>query len=171
MPEATADDIRLRRPRGHLLPLIGTTLLALMTIAGAAGNLMPSPRPPGEAAELDAVASQRRARLVELADATAVRVSPSGRIAARSCVPAQAHELARLLVQDGRFDDARAFADSYELRCGADPVVRHWGDAPRPHGSVHAACVSVPGAGWVARFTTSARCCAAGQCVASATSW
>ena len=46
------------------------------------------------------------------------------------CRPAVAHEIARALVFDGR--SARAYADDYEQRCGADLVIRHWGDAPQP---------------------------------------
>lgn len=48
------------------------------------------------------------------------------------CHAATAHELVRLLAMDGQGDAARVFADTYETGCGADPVVRHWGDAPHP---------------------------------------
>jgi hypothetical protein len=41
--------------------------------------------------------------------------------------PAGAHELARLLVMDGRWPAVRRFADGYEQRCGDDPIVRTWG--------------------------------------------
>lgn len=41
-------------------------------------------------------------------------------------------ELMKLYVMDGRFDDAKAYADGYETRCGEDMAVRKWANAPRP---------------------------------------
>lgn len=103
--------------------MIGVGLVVLMTLGNAAANMLPVQRP--SAAEVRreeqrAIVEQRRARIGEL------------RRAGDRCQPAAAHELARLLVMDGRFADARGYADDYEQRCGADPVVRHWGDAPSP---------------------------------------
>ncbi|HEY1556656.1 MAG TPA: hypothetical protein VGF94_17595 [Kofleriaceae bacterium] len=48
------------------------------------------------------------------------------------CTPAGAHELMRLLVLDGRNEDARTFAAGYIAHCGEDPVVVHWAKAPHP---------------------------------------
>jgi hypothetical protein len=48
------------------------------------------------------------------------------------CLPATAHDLLRLMVLDGRTTDAREAAAAYTLRCGEDPVIEHWGNAPRP---------------------------------------
>jgi hypothetical protein len=41
-------------------------------------------------------------------------------------------ELMKLYVMDGRFEDAKAYADSYEKRCGEDMAVRKWANAPKP---------------------------------------
>lgn len=48
------------------------------------------------------------------------------------CIPSAAHDLARLMVLDGRTADAREFGASYLARCGDDPVIVHWANAPRP---------------------------------------
>ena len=111
------------RAKGQILPMVGVGLIVLMTLGNAAANMIPHHVP--TAAELRAedqreVVADRRARIAEL------QAQPV------ACSPASAHELARLLVQDGRWQAARVFADVYEARCGNDPVVRHWGDAPRP---------------------------------------
>ncbi|HEY0251627.1 MAG TPA: hypothetical protein VGC41_08875 [Kofleriaceae bacterium] len=48
------------------------------------------------------------------------------------CLPDAAHDLVRLMVLDGRTQDARDFGTTYVARCGADPVVETWAKAPRP---------------------------------------
>ena len=111
------------RKKGQILPLVGVVLVVLMTLGNAAANMMPVHRPtPAElrAEEQAVVVDQRKVRIGEL------RATPD------RCRPVTSHELVRLLVQDGQWSDARHYADDYEQRCGADPVVRHWGDAPVP---------------------------------------
>lgn len=71
--------------------------------------------------ELHVVEQQRKLKIATLTGALDQR-----------CAPAEAHELVRLLVQDGRGGDARTFADDYTGRCGEDPVIDHWAHAPRP---------------------------------------
>lgn len=96
-------------------------IVVLFTLGNAAANLLPCQRPTAEElrqAERRALVEQRRARIDEL------------RAAGDHCRPVIGHELARLLVMDGQ--GARGYADDYERRCGEDPVIRHWGDAPRP---------------------------------------
>ena len=96
-------------------------LVVSMTFANAALNLLPSHRPTArdrQREEQAAIIAARRARLAHmLADGD-------------GCHPAIAHELARALVFDGR--SARDYADDYERRCGEDPVIRHWAEAPMP---------------------------------------
>lgn len=111
------------RARSQALPTLVIAVVVLFTLGSAAANLIPIHRATAaqlRRAELETIVSERRARIAEL------------RATGDACRPVMSHELARLLVMDGRWIDARAYADDYEQRCGADPVVRHWGDAPRP---------------------------------------
>ncbi|MFT3694898.1 MAG: hypothetical protein QM831_17240 [Kofleriaceae bacterium] len=48
------------------------------------------------------------------------------------CIPTFAHDLVRLMVLDGRTQDARDFGAAYVARCGSDTVVESWARAPRP---------------------------------------
>jgi hypothetical protein len=112
------------RARGQLLPIVGIVLGVMFTLGTAGANLITRNRPTESelrAEQRSELVAQREARIVEL------------RAVAGTCQPASAHELARLLVMDGQWDEARAFAGVYELRCGDDTVVRHWGNAPRAH--------------------------------------
>ncbi|CAN5921942.1 hypothetical protein BH11MYX3_BH11MYX3_19510 [soil metagenome] len=68
-----------------------------------------------------AIAGQRKVRIDILASAIGDRCSAS-----------LAHEYVKLLVMDGRGDDAETFADGYIGRCGEDSVVENWANAPRP---------------------------------------
>jgi 1-acyl-sn-glycerol-3-phosphate acyltransferase len=117
--------IRLRA-RGQILPVVIVVLVTAFTLGSAGANLIPGPARPTLAEqqrdELASIVVQRRDRIAEL------------RATGDRCQPASAHELARLLVMDGQWQSVRAYADDYELRCGGDPVVRNWGNAPRPHG-------------------------------------
>ena len=111
------------RARGQLLPLVGVVLVGLATLGSAAANLIPIDRISPEQVRQDeqrAIVVAWRSEIAEL------------RSAGDHCRPATAHQLVRLLVMNGDWTDAHAFADDYEVRCGEDPVVRHWGDAPRP---------------------------------------
>jgi hypothetical protein len=114
------------RAHGHARTIAGALGVILFTF-GAVIAQLPRGRPPSARQlmhdELADIAQQRRARIAEL-QATA----PSER-----CHPPSAHELARLLVMDGQGPAARQLADDYEQRCGDDPIVHKWGDAPRPH--------------------------------------
>jgi hypothetical protein len=115
------------RARGQWRVIAGVVLGTLFTLTSAAAQLMPGgARPPARRPiddELAAIVLERRDRIAELQ-----ANEPS-----RRCHPPSAHELARLLVMDGQGPTARRFADDYEQRCGDDPIVRKWGDAPRPH--------------------------------------
>lgn len=111
------------RQRGQVLPIVVVVVVVLFTMANAAANMMPFHRP--TAAELRAeeqreIADARRARIGEL------------QAAGDHCQPVVAHELVKLLVLDGQVEMAHRYADAYEPRCGTDPVVRGWGNAPKP---------------------------------------
>ena len=86
-----------------------------------------TPRPAGMASELRLVAEQRKLKIDILIAGLGER-----------CIPSDVHDLMRLLVLDGRTDDARAFANGYTSRCGDDPVVAHWAKAPHAHHDVAA---------------------------------
>ena len=112
------------RARGQVLPIVVIVLVVLFTLTSAGANLIPSHRPtPAQlrAEEMTVVVDQRRTRIGEL------------RTIGETCEPQAAHELARLLAMDGQWRDAHDYADRYERRCGADFVVRRWGDAPHRH--------------------------------------
>jgi hypothetical protein len=113
-----ADSIRARFPWGRFTLL---AFIVLPVFANAVLNVLPHHVPTArelQREEQRSIAAVRHARIEEL------------RAEGDHCRPAIAHELARALVFDGQ--SARAYADDYEHRCGADPVVRHWGDAPAP---------------------------------------
>lgn len=114
------------RARGQLRVMIAIALGVMFTLTSAAAQLLPGgPRPPERRPiddDLATIVGQRKARIAELE-----QQAPTER-----CHPAGAHELARLLVMDGRWPDVRRFADAYERRCGEDQIVRTWGNAPQP---------------------------------------
>jgi hypothetical protein len=113
----------LRRRRDRVI--VGA-LVVLFTVAVLSwvSALVPHKKPDGNAAmrrELAEIAAHRRVKIVELQLSLGER-----------CDPPQAHELAKQLVMDGRGADAKHFAASYIDRCGDDPVVARWANAPRP---------------------------------------
>jgi hypothetical protein len=118
------------RARGQLRVIAAIVLGVMFTMTTAAAQLLPGKRVPAPRAiesELARITEQRRARIAEL------------QAAGERCHPATAHELARLLVMDGQWSAVRRFADDYEQRCGEDPIVRKWGNAPQPRPRVRIA--------------------------------
>jgi hypothetical protein len=113
---------QLRKPSR---PFAGA-LIALFVVAAImwVSSLSPPSRPDRHAAmrrEIAEIAQQRRARIVDLQRSIGER-----------CTPADAHELAKQLVMDGRTDEVKSFAASYTERCGDDEVIARWANAPRP---------------------------------------
>lgn len=111
------------RAKPGVLPFVGIGVILLFTFGNAAAMMLARPRPTKAerwAVERDEIVEARRAQIVEL----------RGKV--DHCEAANAHELARLLVMDGRFDEVHFFALGYQAKCGVDPVVEHWGRAPRP---------------------------------------
>jgi hypothetical protein len=116
----------VRHRRRQLIAPIALAVGVLFTLGTSAAQIIPVTRPPTPTSlrdELATIARQRWARLGEL------RTAGSD----QRCDPPTAHELVKLLVMDGQWANARSFADVYEARCGEDPEVRRWGNAPRPH--------------------------------------
>jgi hypothetical protein len=73
--------------------------------------------------ELATVVVERQARIAQL-----------GAVIGDRCDAHNVHELMKLLVMDGRWQDARAYGETYQGRCGDDPIVEKWASAPRPPG-------------------------------------
>jgi hypothetical protein len=113
----------LRRRRNRLI--VGALLVPFMfAVVGWISAMVPHKKPDRYAEmrrELASIAQQRRIKIIELQHSLGER-----------CDPAQAHELAKQLVMDGRNADAKAFAATYTARCGEDLVVVHWANAPHP---------------------------------------
>jgi len=110
-----------RRQRIIVGAVVGIVLLAVFSWFAA---LVPEHKVDRREAmrdELAEIAMQRKVKIEEL----------RGMLGNR-CEPAQAHELVKLLVLDGRVPDARDFGTDYVQRCGEDTVVEHWAHAPRP---------------------------------------
>jgi hypothetical protein len=113
--------VRRRRNRVIAGAVIGAFLIAVFSWVSA---VTPSKRPDRAAAlrrELAEIAQQRRMKIIELESSLGDR-----------CDLPTARELAKQLVMDGLGPDARAFSATYAVRCGEDPVVIHWANAPRP---------------------------------------
>jgi len=73
-----------------------------------------------------------RRELAEIAQQRKAKIADLQRSLGEGCAPPQAHELAKQLVMDGRSAEAKRFASGYIARCGDDPVVVHWANAPLP---------------------------------------
>jgi hypothetical protein len=133
--------MKLRR-RGQIVPMVVVVFVMMFTLAGAAANVLSARHITDaelRAAALEPVIDQRRLRIATL------------RAVDADCNAPNARELVRLMVQDGQWSEARELAERYEQRCGTDPIVRRWHDAPRPHPRVPAHQLPDPG------FTTPSR--------------
>ncbi|HWU86197.1 MAG TPA: hypothetical protein VN253_02935 [Kofleriaceae bacterium] len=110
-----------RHHRFAVTGLIAGLLLATVTWATA---IMPKHKPSAAMRmreELAAVVAERRARIDELH----AKIGDD-------CDRPNVLELMKLFVMDGRFEDAKAYGDHYESRCGEDMAVRKWANAPKP---------------------------------------
>lgn len=75
---------------------------------------------------------QMRAELVQVVVERRARIDVLSETIGDVCDRPRVLELMRLYVMDGRFEDAKVYADSYEARCGEDMAVRKWANAPKP---------------------------------------
>ncbi|HEY0193412.1 MAG TPA: hypothetical protein VGC42_19985 [Kofleriaceae bacterium] len=114
----------LHRRRFHRL-LAGTVIAGFaIAVVSWAAAIMPDHKPDRATAmrrELAAIAQHRRIEIIQLSSELGDR-----------CAPYTAHLLAKDLVMDGRFDDARQLATVYIARCGDDSVMTKWAHAPHP---------------------------------------
>jgi hypothetical protein len=107
------------RGRTPWFSLAGILFIVLLTLGNGAANMIPGHFPTKRElarVEQDAVAEARRARIV--------RLLATG----DHCDAQLSRELARALVYDGR--SAKTYALDHERRCGADPIVERWANAP-----------------------------------------
>jgi len=110
-----------RRQRIVVACVVGAVLLAVFSWFAAIVPAKKVDRREAMRDELAQIAQQRKVKIAELRGTLGQR-----------CEPAEAHDLIKLLVLDGRTSDARDFGTDYVERCGEDPVVEHWAHAPRP---------------------------------------
>ena len=114
------------RARGQVRHYFLVTLFMLVTVGSAGLTVMmpgrhrPAPRDELRD-ELTLIVEGRRARIAELEATVGDR-----------CDRIAAHERTMLLVMDARWDAAKAYAARYQARCGDDPDVRRWANAPVP---------------------------------------
>lgn len=112
--------------RKHHRLAVGSILTVLALAIGTWFSAIQPERKPDPAAamrnELSAIAEQRK-----------IRIQILGGVVDDRCDAPLAHEYVKLLVMDGRGNDAESFADGYLGRCGEDTVVENWANAPRPH--------------------------------------
>lgn len=110
-----------RRQRIVVVCVVAAILLAVLSWFAAIVPEKKVDRREAMRDELAQIAQQRKLKIDELRGTLGQR-----------CEPAQAHDLIKLLVLDGRTEDARDFGTDYIQRCGEDSVVDHWAHAPRP---------------------------------------
>lgn len=114
----------LAQPRRSRLAVAALLVACGLAVVAWLHAAMPVHRPsPREAMrrELAQLQLERKAQIEVLRGALGDR-----------CDPPAVHELVKLLVLDGRNDEARALGDRYVAHCGDDPVVDHWAHAPAP---------------------------------------
>jgi hypothetical protein len=109
--------VKLRR-RLPWFALAGILFVTLLTIGGAAANMMPH--------HLKTARELQREEQTDMIEARRARIATLLAEGDRCRAPI-ARELARALVYDGR--SAVPYADDYERRCGDDPIVRRWANA------------------------------------------
>lgn len=111
--------------------LVGIVLLVLITLGNAAANMVPFHVPTAhemQQEEQREIAEAHRTRLeVLLAEGD-------------QCRPHVAHEIVRGLLYVGR--SAREYAADYQTRCGMDPIVERWGNAPIPRARTEASALT-----------------------------
>ena len=113
----------LHRRRNRLIVAAVVTVLGLAVLAWISA-MVPHRKPSRYEVmrrELAEIASQRRVKIAELQRSLGER-----------CDPPQARELTKQLVLDGRGPEAKRFAEAYTGRCGEDPDVTRWANAPHP---------------------------------------
>ncbi len=112
-----------QKNRAFIGTIVATLLVAVVAYGGAIapGKKAPPPATDTIRAELVDIAQHRKERIAELTAITST-----------TCYPVAAHELIESLAMDGRNVEAKQFGDGYVSRCGGDPIIEKWSNAPRP---------------------------------------
>lgn len=114
---------RLAR-RGRLVVVVGLVSGFVLAFSVWGTAMMPRFKPSASAhmrVELAQVVMERRIR-IDVLNAEIGEICDRPRVL----------ELMKLYVMDGRFEEAKVYADVYETRCGEDMAVRKWANAPKP---------------------------------------
>ena len=98
----------------------------LLTLGNAAANMVPFHVPTTRELQQQEQREIAEARRIEV-DALIAEGD--------KCRPYVAHAIARGLVYVGR--SAREYSADYQQRCGIDPIVERWGNAPLPRKTPH----------------------------------
>ena len=117
-------DRPLARAKGQRIALLAVVGLFLLAVAGWVVSSIPAHKVDQRVAmrrELSQIVQQRKLRI------QLVRIELGGR-----CDVERARELTKLLVMDGRTNDASSFGLDYIVRCGDDETVDNWAHAPAP---------------------------------------
>ncbi len=115
--------IRLVSRRGRLAV---ASILAGLVAAVATWTYSTIPEP-----KRDPRAEMRR-ELAVVVDDRKARIDDLELLIGGRCDRLNVHEYVKLLAMDGRWQDARTFGADYQARCGEDPIVQKWANAPRP---------------------------------------
>jgi hypothetical protein len=115
---------RLSRPRGQRNILYAAITMFVFGLVTWSIGMLPEHKVPRR--------EQMRRELTEIQHQRKVAIEMTRVELGMRCDLDRARELTKLLVMDGRTDDARAFGTDYLTRCGDDAVVDNWAHAPHP---------------------------------------
>jgi hypothetical protein len=107
------------------LGTIGAMLL--LAVAAYGGAIQP-----GKKVAAAAPGFTMHEELVDIAIHRKERIAELSAITSTACYPVAAHELIESLAMDGRNVEAKQFGEGYLSRCGGDPIIEKWANAPRP---------------------------------------
>ncbi len=100
----------------------------MIAAAVFAVSLLPSPTHEKKVAPAVTLKQQ----LSEIKEARRAKIDELRPQVIASCTPPKARAFTQLLVMDGRGPEAVDFADGYADRCGEDPIIESWANAPLP---------------------------------------
>ena len=106
--------------------LVGTAIASVFVLGVLSWFLAITPH-----AKIDARA-QMRQELTDIASQRVDRIDRLALVVPFVCEATLSREYIRLLVLDGRSDQAKAFGADYAGRCGDDKSIENWAKAPRP---------------------------------------
>ena len=108
--------------KGQRIAFLGVALVFSMAVAAWAASTIPEP-------QLDPRVAQRLEMKRDLAivvDERKDRIDQLALLIGGRCDRAHVKEYVKLLVMDGRWEDAHAYGADYAARCGEDPEIHKW---------------------------------------------